>query len=62
MAGIICYDGEVRLMNGSHSHEGRVEVCFNEKWGTICDKLYRWKWNISQAEVVCQQLGFSGAS
>jgi hypothetical protein len=36
-------------------------VCFNETWGTICGYLYPWEWNVSQANVVCQQLGYSGA-
>ena len=61
ITGIICHDGDVRLVNGSSRHEGRVEVCFNETWGTICDYISPWRWNISQADVVCQQLGYSGA-
>ena len=60
-SGIVCYDGDVRLVNGSQPHEGRVEVCFNETWGTICGHIYPWAWNISEANVVCQQLGYSGA-
>ena len=59
--GVICHDGDVRLVNGSGPHEGRVEVCFNEAWGTICDYIHPWRWNITQADVVCQQLGYSGA-
>ena len=59
--GVICQDGDVRLVNGRNRHEGRVEVCFNETWGTICDYIYPWEWNITQADVVCQQLGYSGA-
>ena len=60
-AGITCNDGDVRLVNGSSRHEGRVEVCFNETWGTICHYISPWNWNISQADVVCQQLGYSRA-
>ena len=60
-AGIICNDGDVRLVNGSQPHEGRVEVCFNETWGTICHYISLWSWNVSQADVICQQLGYSGA-
>ena len=59
--GVICHDGDVRLVNGSGPHEGRVEVCFNETWGTICGYIDPWDWNVTQADVVCQQLGYSGA-
>ena len=57
----VCHDGDVRLVGGSQPHEGSVEVCFNETWGTICDYIDPWNWNISQANVICQQLGYNGA-
>jgi hypothetical protein len=34
--------------------EGRVEICINETWSTICDN----GWSINDANVVCQQLGY----
>lgn len=51
---LTCSDGEVQLVGGTGRHEGRVEVCFNETWGTICDD----GWGVADAQVVCRQLGY----
>ena len=35
--------------------EGRVEICRNNSFGTICDD----RWNDLDAQVACRQLGFA---
>ena len=50
-----CKTGELRLAGGIIENEGRVEICMNNVWGTVCDDL----WSSTDATVVCRQLGYS---
>ena len=51
---IACTYGEIRLANGLTSNQGRVELCINETWGTVCDDGR----DSDIARVVCRQLGY----
>lgn len=51
----VCLDGDVRLIDGNSSMQGRVQMCFDGVFGTVCDTG---EWAMQDAEVVCLQLGF----
>ena len=50
-----CNEGEVRLVNGTEEREGRLEVCANGVWGTVCATSF----TRSAAYIVCKQLGYN---
>ena len=53
-----CVADGIRLVGGTRPHEGRVEICKSNVWGTVCDDF----WDNLDASVACRQLGFSGLS
>ena len=40
-------------MNGSNVLEGRVELCINNAWGTVCTDFI----SEDDVEVICRQIG-----
>ena len=58
-----CTNGDVRLVdidNGQPTttsmYGGRVEICDNQTWKTVCD----YRWANQEAMVVCRQLNYTG--
>ena len=53
-----CEDGDIRLVNGDTQYEGRLEICINNAWGTIC-RSNTWynRWTTIDSNVACRQLG-----
>ena len=53
-----CNNTAIRLVGGRNDMEGRVEVCFQRQWGTVCNN----SWNTKDAVVACRQLGLTSES
>ena len=49
-----CKEGEMRLQDGTHPSNGRVEVCRNGFRGSVCID----QWDISDAHALCRNLSF----
>ena len=44
----------MRLVGGESPNEGRLEVCYFNHWGTVCDDNF----GTEEAQLVCRELGF----
>ena len=52
-----CHTGDIRLAGtGSTTTEGRLEICVNDEWGTVCDD----SWHVTASAVACKVLGMFG--
>lgn len=49
-----CTSGDIRLSGKQTPESGRLEVCINQAWGSLCN----YYWEYRDAQVVCRELGF----
>ena len=49
-----CTTGDMRLVGSTTANQGRVEICYDNQWGTVCDDSF----TSIDARVVCRQLGY----
>ena len=54
LTSVDCEDGEVRLYEGETEWEGRLEMCYNRRWGTVSSG----GWTDINTQVVCNDFGY----
>ena len=50
---MFCTDDALQLVGGSDMYVGRLEICQDGEWGTVCDD----GWDTNDALVACRELG-----
>ena len=51
-----CNETSVRIVDGRTDDDGRIELCLDGLWGSVCID----SWDARDARVVCHQLGYDG--
>ena len=51
-----CSESDIQLISGRLQDEGKVVLCFNGLWNTVCLDEH----DYSKARLVCRQLGYDG--
>ena len=47
-------DGDIQLVDREAQWKGRLEIRFNQRWGTVSGE----GWDSTETEVVCRELGY----
>ncbi len=59
-------EGDLRIVDGISSSQGRLEIFLGGRWGTVCDDRFQFnnkdgsQYNGPDAVVACRQLGYAG--
>ncbi|XP_041454318.1 deleted in malignant brain tumors 1 protein-like [Lytechinus variegatus] len=51
-------DFSVKLVNGYVTNAGLLLIFYQGSWGTVCNN----SWTITEADIVCRQMGYPGAA
>ena len=53
-----CVNGELRLVEGKSEWDGRLEICFGQRWGTVGND----GWTVVNSQVICNAFGYDFTS
>uniref|UniRef100_A0A3Q2D2J0 Deleted in malignant brain tumors 1 protein-like n=1 Tax=Cyprinodon variegatus TaxID=28743 RepID=A0A3Q2D2J0_CYPVA len=57
-ASVICSNPQIRLAGSGASCTGRLEVYYNNSWGTVCSDV----WDLNDTQVACRHVGCGSAT